>query len=108
MRCSKPCHIAAPPTNIAGRKQNCQRSIGPACSWISSSRFPYSDATQRLDTNVSLSLLLTLALQGKYQGIHFNQEHYETMGHCLCETLLELVDPNQTQIQKIVQDLVAK
>ncbi|CAN0147768.1 unnamed protein product, partial [Hapterophycus canaliculatus] len=31
--------------------------------------------------------------QGELQGLHFHQGHYESMGHSLCEVLLDLVDP---------------
>ncbi|CAN0227561.1 unnamed protein product [Pylaiella littoralis] len=46
--------------------------------------------------------------QGEFQGIHFHQGHYESMGHSLCEVLLHLVDPDQTKVEGIVRTLKDK
>lgn len=46
--------------------------------------------------------------KGKFEGIHFNQGHLESMGHSLCEVLLELVDPDQSKVEQIVRDLTDK
>lgn len=42
--------------------------------------------------------------QGTYQGLHFNQGHFESMGHALCEILIDLVDPTQTKVEQIARE----
>lgn len=46
--------------------------------------------------------------QGECGGIHFNQGHYESMGHSLCEAMVDLVDPDQSKVESIVRHLVEK
>lgn len=62
----------------------------------------------RLNKNRSISYFCISFAQGEFQGLHFNQDHYETMGHSLCEAMLELVDPDQSNVESIVRYLVEK
>ncbi|CAM9979067.1 unnamed protein product, partial [Choristocarpus tenellus] len=46
--------------------------------------------------------------QGQFEGLHFNTGHFESMGHSLCEVILDLCDPEQTKIKNLHAELLRK
>ena len=42
---------------------------------------------------------------GKHSDFHFSTEHYQEIGHNLCDAILDFCDPDQSKIKAILDEL---